>query len=250
MSRDTSINRTVAEAQIVDAQADDANQMAQRYARRAQNRLERLYCWPATDVVLSSVELDRELALSLQAGGMTSFEGKSAFEVGCGTGGNLLRFLRWGFDPDQLSGCDLLPDRIESARLRLPPQIQVSAGNAVDLMSGKTFDLVFASTVFSSILDRATRRQLAEAMWRSTNPGGFAVVYDFTFSNPQNPDVRPVSVADLRESFGPSAWSVVKWVTLAPPIARRLNRLPALASTLSKLRLLNSHRLVLVRRDT
>jgi len=95
--------------------------------------------------------------------------------------------------------------------------------------------------VFSSILDAATQRELAAAMWRWLRPGGAVLWYDFAVDNPRNPDVRGVPRARLRELF-PEGRQQVQRITLAPPIARRVCRWhPSLYTVFNTIPLLRTH---------
>ena len=69
------------------------------------------------------------------------------------TGGKLWTLLRLGFDPARLVGNELLPERVAAARQRLPAATRLLEGDATQLaLPDGSFDLVVASTVFSSIL--------------------------------------------------------------------------------------------------
>lgn len=143
-------------------------------------------------------------------------------EVGCGSGSNLLDLIRLGFDPANLMGNDLIDSRVEQARHRLPQAVPILAGNALDLdLDREGFDLLYQSTVFTSILDAQVRRDLAQRMWHWTKPGGGVLWYDFVYNNPRNPNVRGVPLREVRELF-PHARIHTARVTLAPPLARRL----------------------------
>ncbi|MBV5330411.1 MAG: class I SAM-dependent methyltransferase [Chlorobium sp.] len=52
--------------------------------------------------------------------GILNFAETKLLEVGCGTGGNLLEFLRLGFQPENLTGIELLEDRVAQANKVLP----------------------------------------------------------------------------------------------------------------------------------
>ncbi len=147
-------------------------------------------------------------------------------EIGCGGGGNLRRLIEAGLAPERLVGNELLPARVEAARASLPAATRVIAGDAsaIDLPDG-AFDVVFASTVFTSILDEGLRRRVAEAMWRLVRPGGAVLWYDFAFDNPRNPDVLGVDAQAIRRLF-PEGRASIRRITLAPPIARLCLRLP------------------------
>ncbi|MEK0417206.1 MAG: hypothetical protein RI949_1212 [Pseudomonadota bacterium] len=168
-------------------------------------------------------------------------------EVGCGAGGNLLEFLRWGCDPGQLSGIELLPDRADHARRVLPSDVKVLTADAcvADIAEGSC-DLVFQSTVFSSLLDAAYRQRLAQTLWSWVKPGGAVLWYDFVMNNPRNPDVRGVPLREVQSLFPEAQLDAVR-VTLAPPLARAVCRLhPSLYTVFNALPALRTHRLVWV----
>lgn len=150
-------------------------------------------------------------------------------EIGCGEGRNLERLLEAGLAPDRLVGNELLPGRVAIARERLPRELTILEGDASALeLPEASFDVVFQSTVFTSILDAAFRRRLAASMWRLVRPGGGVLWYDFTVDNPRNRDVRGVGLAEIRGLF-PGARCEFRRITLAPPIARRVLGWPGVA---------------------
>ncbi|MGC3984428.1 MAG: methyltransferase domain-containing protein [Pseudorhodoferax sp.] len=166
-----------------------------------------------------------------------------ATEVGCGAGGNLLDLLRLGLRPAHLTGIELLPERLAAARAALPESVRLLAGDAAAAdIAPASQDLVLQSTVFSSILDDALQRRVADAMWRWLKPAGAVIWYDFTVNNPRNPDVRGVPLARVRELF-PHGPLTARRVTLAPPLARAL---PAAYGLLNLIPWLRTHRLVLI----
>jgi SAM-dependent methyltransferase len=166
-------------------------------------------------------------------------------ELGCGSGGELERMISLGFDPCRLSGVDLLPDRVKAARERLPSEVQVDAGDATrtGLPSG-SFDVVFLSTVFTSILDDEVQARFADEAWRLLRPGGSVLWYDFVVDNPRNPDVRGVPVARIRTLF-PDAEATFQSATVLPPLGRAVARLgvlgPPTYKALSCIPLLRTH---------
>lgn len=153
-------------------------------------------------------------------------------EIGCGAGANLLELLRLGFDASRLVGNELLPDRAAEARHRLPADVRLVEGDATALpFAPASFDIVYQSTVFTSLLDEEFRARLAARMWEWVRPGGAVLWYDFTFDNPSNPDVRGVPLSRIRELF-PAGRITARRVTLAPPISRRVCRIHPAAYTL------------------
>lgn len=171
-------------------------------------------------------------------------------EVGCGSGGNLLEMLRLGFAPQHLCGVELLAERLQQAREALPSSLVLHEGDALALdLPAASQDIVYVSTVFSSLLDDVFQQRLASAMWSWVRPGGAVLWYDFTYDNPRNPDVRGVPVSRIRELF-PQARMTVRRVTLAPPIARAVCRVhPALYTLFNALPPLRTHVLCWLAKD-
>ena len=215
--------------------------VAQRYARRAATDR---YSMLQPDVWQSVQERQRAILRLLNRLGWRDLAALRLFEVGCGSGGNLLEFLRLGFAPQHLAGIELLGPRYAQARTVLPAAVTLHLGDAAGLaLPAQSQDIVFVSTVFSSLLDDAFQQTLAEAMWRWVRPGGGVLWYDFTVDNPRNPDVRGVAPARIRELF-PQARMQSRRVTLAPPIARAVTRLhPGLYPVFNAVPLLRTHTL-------
>jgi SAM-dependent methyltransferase len=220
--------------------------VAERYARRTGAGL---YSPLRPEVWQTLHERQRVLLRLFARHGVTDLASLKLVEVGCGAGGNLLELLRLGFEPANLMGLELLPERFERARAVLPAALPLWLGDATEApVAAASQDLVLAATVFSSILDDAVQQRLAEAMWRWLRPGGAVVWYDFAFDNPRNPDVRGVPVARVRRLF-PEAALEVHRVTLAPPLARAACRVhPSLYTVLNAVPWLRTHRLAWIRK--
>jgi len=218
---------------------DDRAAMAARYARRGAPER---YSMLQPDVWQAVQERQRAMFGYFNRAGWTTLAGRRAVEVGCGAGGNLLELLRLGFMPEQLTGIELLPERAAHARQVLPAALRVIEGDASQAaIEPGSQDLVLQATVFSSLLDGATRTALAAAMWRWLAPGGAVLWYDFTVNNPRNPDVRAVPLGELRALF-PGARMRTKRVTLAPALARAVCGIhPRLYPLLNAVPLLRTH---------
>ena len=213
--------------------------VAERYARRAATDR---YSMLQPDVWQTVQERQRAMLRLLNRLGWRDLSALRLFEVGCGSGGNLLEFLRLGFAPQHLAGIELLAPRYAQARAVLPARVTLHLGDAAVLdLPAQSQDIVFVSTVFSSLLDDAFQQTLAEAMWRWVRPGGGVLWYDFTLDNPRNPDVRGVTPARIRALF-PHARMQSRRVTLAPPIARAVTKLhPGLYPVFNAVPLLRTH---------
>ena len=200
---------------------DELAAIRARYERRAALPADRYSRFNAE--VLAAVQQRQRATIDLLAARrIRSLKDREIVEIGCGSGANLLEFLLLGATPERLTGNDMLPDRLQHARSLLPDTVRLLAGDAAELpLEEASVDIVYQSTVFSSILDDALQERIAEAMWRWVRPGGAVLWYDFTFNNPNNPDVRGVPVRRVKELF-PHARITTRRVTLAPPLARRL----------------------------
>ena len=211
-----------------------------RYARRAAH--DDRYSLTNPAALMAMQERQRALLRLFARRGFDDLSVLRLLEVGSGGGGNLLELLVLGFAPEHLAGIELLPERHVAARARLPAALTLTCGDAsTAAVAEASLDLVFVSTVFSSLLDDAFQQRLAEAMWRWLKPGGGVLWYDFTIDNPKNADVRGVPLARVRSLF-PQAGVEHRRVTLAPPLARAVCRVHhGLYTVFNALPLLRTH---------
>ncbi|NJK97319.1 MAG: class I SAM-dependent methyltransferase [Bacteroidales bacterium] len=105
------------------------------------------------------------------------------------------------------------------------PASNIFIGNALELDFSNQFDIVFQSTVFTSILDDDFRRKLAQKMYEMVKSKGMVLWYDFKYNNPYNSDVKGINRNEIKELFPLSAKIEFYSVTLAPPIGRRIERI-------------------------
>lgn len=219
----------------------ETGEVRARYERR-KHTVEPYRYSPLNPAVWQSIHERQRVMLQVFAGmGMTSFSDTKLLEVGCGTGGNLLEFLRLGFQPENLTGIELLEDRVAEANRVLPAgMVRVGDANSVHIPSASQ-DIVYQSVVFSSLLDDGFRAELAARMWGWVRSGGGILWYDFIYNNPNNPDVRGVPVKQVRNLFPAGKFSMRR-LTLALPIARRVCRIhPALYSLFNAFPFLRTH---------
>lgn len=232
--------------------SDEAVAVTARYARRGnEDRLRYSLLNPA--VMLAHQERQRAIAALLVRLGWTELRDLKLLEVGCGTGFNLVEFVRLGFVPEHLSGIELLGDSAARARAVLPDSVRILVGDAAVMKSSiapASQDIVYQATVFSSILDDRFQAELASTMWSWVRPGGGVLWYDFTVGNPSNPDVRGVPVHRVRQLFSDAAMTVRR-LTLAPPLGRMAARLhPMFYSALNAFRPLKTHTLIWIQKPT
>jgi SAM-dependent methyltransferase len=213
-----------------------------RYERRKRVLDPSLYSPLNPDVYMGTQERERALIRWIKRCNIAPVAEKRVLEVGCGTGNTLLTLIRLGFRPENLVGNELLLERARNARHRLPSATQILEGDASELpLEDEQFDVVYQSMVFSSLLDNAFQRKLADRMWALVKPGGGILWYDFTYRNPNNPDVRAMPVGRVRQLF-PKGQQQIWRLTLAPPVSRRVTRVhPCLYTLFNALPFLRTH---------
>ncbi len=151
------------------------------------------------------------------------FGNLNLLEIGAGNGTNAEIFLNCGFNIQNIYFNELLPERINAIKSNYPNNI-LYEGNIIEAPIDRKFDVIFQSTVFTSILNQVDREKLAEKMLSLLNPNGIILWYDFIYNNPKNKDVRKVSVKELKSLFSKSSSIYFQKITLAPPIGRKVGR--------------------------
>lgn len=163
-------------------------------------------------------------------------------EIGCGYGSNILQFVKLGLLPENLFGNDLIKERIEHARRILPDSVGFFVGDVSKInLHNESFDIVFQSVVFSSILDSEFKDRLAKKMWQLTKLGGGILWYDFIYDNLMNKDVKSIKFKEVKLLF-PYRINK-KWkLTLAPPLSRIITKIhPSLYFFINVCPLLRTH---------
>ena len=207
------------------------------------------YSWFSHGHLFFIQDRERYVLAVLKRNGFSSLEARSILEIGCGTGYWLREFIKWGARPENITGFDLLPDRVLEAKRLCPGGVRIECGSAAELaLPNEAFDLVFQSTVFTSILEFSMKRQVASEMLRVLKKNGIIVWYDFHVNNPWNPDVRGVKKREILKLF-PGCRIELLRVTLALPLVRWLAPYSWLACyVLGKIPWLCTHYLGVIRK--
>lgn len=193
----------------------------QAYARRDNIGKIRLYTWDRQDAAYNAYRQKVAWIKALKEAGFKDLAGLEILDVGCGAGGWLRQMLAWGADPGRLHGLDLLENRIARAKALSPPAMDFRVGNACALdFPNNSLDLCIVSTVFSSVLDPATRLALASEMTRVVRPGGWIMIFDYAISDPRNPDVIGIGKGEIRRLFPQSELRHTYKLIFPPPIMR------------------------------
>jgi len=229
------------------AQSDDLKRLRAEYAAREQ-RLAGSHLYSLSNPAHRfMVRQRRQSVLELLRDCGIEPNKQLILELGCGRGGVLAEWIDYGAVPERLHGAELLPDRVRDAHSRLPQNPLTNADGQHLPYAATTFDLLLQYTVFTSILERSVKSNLAAEMLRVLRPGGLIIWYDF-WLNPTNRQTRGIRPAEIRRLF-PSCAFNFRRITLAPPLARRIVPVSwKLALMLEKFNIFNSHYLVAIRR--
>jgi len=226
----------------------DIIRMRREYARRETRRDEVYKYSMFNPAALFAYQQRQQWILSiLERYGFFPLTSVRVLEVGCGTGGVLTEFMRYGVQPSMLYGLDVIEPSIKSAHERLP-HLPLTHGDGQRLpFPDGSFQLVMQYTALSSILDEKVRANVASEMLRVLDPKtGVILSYDFWINwvNRQTHAIRP---AEMKRLF-PNCTTEFHQITLAPPITRRLIKVSRLLCTfLESLSVLNTHHLVAIR---
>ena len=225
---------------------DELDRVREVYEQRRHSRIMDRYLRTNPGHLYSLHEREATMAALLCSAGLQSLAGLRILDVGCGRGGTLRQYLDYEADPHQLWGIELLPAFAEQARTA-SPNLQIICGSATALpFPDCSFDFVSQILVFTSVMDPAVRRRIANEITRVLIPGGKFLWYDFAFNNPSNPNVRGIRLSEVRQLF-PSFSITSRRITLAPPLGRVIGRFgPTLYHLASKLRFLCTHYLCLL----
>jgi ubiquinone/menaquinone biosynthesis C-methylase UbiE len=207
------------------------------------------YSWFSPGHLFLMQERERRQLTLLRRHGLATLDTSKILEIGCGTGYWLREFIKWGARPENITGVDLLSERVIEAKKLCPEAVHVQCGSATELALPKeTFDLVLQSTVFTSVLESSMKQQMASEMLRVVKSDGLILWYDYHVNNAWNADVRGVKRQEISQLF-PDCFIKLQRITLAPPLVRLLAPYSWLACyLLGKIPWLCTHYLGVVRK--
>ncbi len=169
-------------------------------------------------------------------------------DLGVGSGRDSAHFKALDVRPGRFVGLEFLELRAREAR-QFNPWMSTVVGDAGNLpFSDSRFDLVYQSTMLSSVLQVERREKICCEIGRVLVSGGLFLSYDTRYPNPWNPRTRPLRANGIRHAF--PGWPVKTWSTTAiPQLQRALAPLSLAACRLLEgVPLLRSHLLVLARK--
>jgi len=226
----------------------EAARIREAYAKRQKDDIR--YSYFSMGNLFMMQEREQRLLALLKRNDLAPLHTKKILEVGCGTGYWLREFIKWGARPENITGIDLLVDRVAEARYLCPEAVRIVDGNAAALaFPDATFNLVVQSTVFTSVLDASMKHQMASEMLRVVKDDGLILWYDYHVNNPWNPDVRGVKRREIAQLF-PGCRIKLQRMTLVPPLVRLLAPYSWLACyVLGKIPWLCTHYLGLIAKE-
>lgn len=148
-------------------------------------------------------------------------------DVGCGGGGSLWNLVRLGFMPSNMSGIDILGERIHEARSKLPG-VDWQIGDAGSMpWENQTFDICMASTMFVQLTHEDTASQIASEMVRVTKSQGHLLLVAWRYSWPGDKTPEALTRRRIDKLFGSGSQTHLTGAwngALVPPIGRFLSR--------------------------
>jgi ubiquinone/menaquinone biosynthesis C-methylase UbiE len=226
----------------------DNARISLEYERRAREIPEDYYSLAHPANLLMHQQTIRSCIATLRRAGLFPLGGRRVADIGCGVGSWLVEFVKWGADPGNLAGIDLMPERVQKAMRRVPGA-DLHVGSASELpWANESFDLVSQVMVFTNIFDPDLKRAMAREMLRVVKRGGGILWFDMRVNNPQNREIKAVKKAELRSLF-PGCSVELTSAVLAPPLSRLVaGSAWALGEVLHALPFLRTHYAGLIRK--
>lgn len=144
-------------------------------------------------------------------------------DLGVFIGTDCPSLLQAGFRPEALIATDLNERSVRSARAKYR-WLRALAGDGTKLpFRDEAFDVVYQSTMISSVLDASRRVAILKEAGRVLRSGGVFISYDMRYPNPWNRHTRPLGLAELRNAF--AGWILsTESLTGIPQIIRPLSK--------------------------
>jgi len=144
-----------------------------------------------------------------------------ALDAGCGWGHVMAWLARIGVPAKNLTGVDVMPYRLASARETYGDFRFIESDLGELDAPDATYDLIVCSTLFSSIRNDDNATRIATKLRRLLRRDGAIVWYDIRYPNPWNRSVRATGRSRIRRLF-PDLSPRLKSMTLIPQVSRRL----------------------------
>jgi ubiquinone/menaquinone biosynthesis C-methylase UbiE len=151
----------------------------------------------------------------------------AVLDIGCGDGGDLFDLLRVHYDPEKITGIDILSDRVAQAR-KMFPHVRFLVGDASRLeFADDSFDLVYESTMFATVTDNDLAAAIGREMVRVCKAGGYLCILDWRTPKPYDSNYNALTKKHLRRFFAigeKTQWLGMYRGALVPPLGRFLSK--------------------------
>lgn len=145
----------------------------------------------------------RQALLESGFGSPEAIRDMDILDVGSGGGTNIAWLIELGADPARCTGIDLLPQRVATARARLP-NVRWLAGDVTTATVGGPFDWVMLVAVLSSVTNAELKRRIVERCFSLLKPGGVLFFYDLMTrrEDPGTGDYKKLGYSEMQAYFG------------------------------------------------
>jgi len=152
-------------------------------------------------------------------------------------------------DDSTILRTDLLLHRLVHGHNEAADGLFVCADGAALPYRDASASVVVASTLFSSVVNRAVQEHIGGEVTRVLKSGGFVLWYDMRLPNPGNKKIVSVRLNDMRRIFPTLVVDVARSCTVLPPLTRRLGGATGrLYGPLARIPPVRSHLLAVLRK--
>lgn len=147
--------------------------------------------------------------------------------VGCGNGADNFQLLRLHYKIENICGIDINDERLSVAQ-HIFPNSTCEIGDASKMRyADNYFDIVFESTMFSTLSNDNLCNTIASEMIRVCKPNAHIVLVDWKIPKPNNPSYNALTKKKLFKFFKVGLETDLIYTTrgaLIPPIGRFLSK--------------------------
>ena len=202
-----------------DGELDAIRQTYQRYEREGRYR-----SWDRGNPGNARIEGDRDQVLVNLLRQCLPTTGGRVLDLGMGDGQLADVARRADLPIGSWSGVDLDPRAVQAAAAAAPWGHFIEASGDRLPFDDASFDVVVASTLFSSLPSKRLAEAVVAEIGRVLKGGGWLLWYDLRYRNPANPGVHGIGRDNVRSLF-PGWTTDLASITLLPPLARHLGPL-------------------------